>query len=99
MFAHDATYSDSKHLAKSSISDKIFKNWAYEIARNNKHDEYKGTLASMVNKFFDEKTESGGVAISKVRISVNEQLAEELRKPVIKTLKRRKVYARFNDNI
>ena len=53
----------------------------------------------MVNQFFDEKTESGGIAISKVRISVNEQLAEELRKPVIKTLKRRKVYARFNDNI
>ena len=45
----------------------------------------------MVYKFFDKKTGSG--------ISVNEQLAEELHKPVIKKFKRRKVYARFKDNI
>ena len=45
----------------------------------------------MVYKFFDRKTESG--------ISVNEQLAEELHKPVIQKFKRRKVYARFKDNI
>ena len=32
-------------------------------------------------------------------INVNEQLAEELNKLVIKKLKRRKVYARFKDNI
>ena len=44
----------------------------------------------MVYKFFDEKTESG--------TSVNEQLAEELHKLIIKNLKRRKVYARFKDN-
>ena len=45
----------------------------------------------MVYKLFDKKTASG--------ISVNEELAEELRKPVIKTFKRRKAYARFKDNI
>ena len=45
----------------------------------------------MVYKFFDRKTGSG--------ISVNEQLAEELHKPIIKKIKRRKVYARFKDNI
>ena len=30
-FAHDATYSDSKDLAKKTISNKILKNRAYEI--------------------------------------------------------------------
>ena len=45
----------------------------------------------MVHKLFDKKTGSG--------ISVNEQLAEELHKPVIKTFKRSKVYTRFKDNI
>ena len=30
---------------------------------------------------------------------LNEELAEELHKPVIKKFKRRKVYARFKDNI
>ena len=32
-------------------------------------------------------------------MSVSEQLSEELHKPVIKKFKRRKVYARFKDNI
>ena len=45
----------------------------------------------MVFKCFDKKTGSG--------VSVNEQLAEELHKPIIKKFKRRKVYARFKDNI
>ena len=45
----------------------------------------------MVYKCFEKKTGSG--------ISVNEQLAEELHKPVIKKLNRRKVYVRFKDNI
>ena len=45
----------------------------------------------MVYKFFDKKTGS--------KISVNEQLAEELHKLVTKKFKRRKVYARFKDNI
>ena len=53
----------------------------------------------MVNKFVDKKTGSGTIATSKARVSVNEQLAEELHKPVTKKLKTRKVYARFKDNI
>ena len=45
----------------------------------------------MVYKLFNKKTGS--------RVSVNEQLAEELHKQLIKIYKRRKVYARFKDNI
>ena len=32
-------------------------------------------------------------------MNVNEKLAEELHKPIIKKFKRRKVFARFKDNI
>ena len=35
-FAHDAAYSDSKDLAMRTISDKILKGKAYEIAKNPK---------------------------------------------------------------
>ena len=35
-FAHDVAYSDSKDLTKRTISDKILKSRAYEIARNHK---------------------------------------------------------------
>ena len=41
--------------------------------------------------FFDKETGSG--------MSVNKQLAAELHKPVIKKLKKRKVYVKFKDNI
>ena len=47
---------------------------------------------SMLYHFFKDK-KRGSV------VSVDEQLAEELRKPVTKRFKRRKVYARFKDNI
>ena len=90
-FSHDAAYSDSKDLAKITIYDKILKDRAYEIAINPEYDRYQRGFASMVYKFFDKKTGLGA--------SVNEKLAQELRKPVIKQFKRKKVYTRFIDNI
>ena len=42
----------------------------------------------MVYKFFDKKTRSGAIATSRAGVSVNEQLAEELHKPVTKKIKR-----------
>ena len=84
-FPHDTAYSDSKDLAKRTISDKIVKDRAYEIARICNYDGYQRALASMVYKSFDKKTGSG--------ISVSKQLPDELHKPVIKKFKRRKVYA------
>ena len=89
-FAHDTAYCDSKDLAKRTISDKILKDRVYEIARNCNYDGSK-SISNMVYKFFDKKTGSG--------ISVNEELADELHKPVIKKFKRRKVYKNFKDNI
>ena len=53
----------------------------------------------MAHKIFDKKTGSGVIVISKAGTSVNEQLAEELYKPVIKHFERRKLYVRFKDNI
>ena len=89
MFVHDVAYSDSKDLAKRPISDTILKDKAYKIAKI--HDGYQRALASTTITFFDKKTGSG--------TGVNEQLAEELHKPVTKKFKGRKVYARFKDNI
>ena len=47
-FAHDALYSDSKDLAKRTISDMIQNDSTYEIARNRKYDEYQRALARLV---------------------------------------------------
>ena len=47
----------------------------------------------MVYQFFDEKTGSGAKA------SAIEELSQELHKLIMKRFKRRRVYARFKDNI
>ena len=65
------------------------KDRAYEIARNRGYDGYQRPLASMVYKFFEKEKKKAGS-----EIGVNEQLAEELHKPVIKRFKR-KVNARY----
>ena len=52
---------------------------------------YQRELASMVYKFFDERTKGYGLN--------DKILAEELHKQIIKNLKRRKVYSSFKDNI
>ena len=49
----------------------------------------------MVYKFFDKKSQGKGLANSKENV----QLANELHKPIIKKIKKRKVYSSFKDNI
>ena len=50
-FSHDPAYSDSKDLPKRTISDKVLKDRAYEIARNPRYDGYQRALASVSYKF------------------------------------------------
>ena len=58
-----------------------------DIAKNWKYDGYQRALASIIYKSFGKKTGSG--------VSVNENLAKELHKPVIKNFNRERVYVRF----
>ena len=52
----------------------------------------------MVYKFFDKKTKGSGVTLANKSIPQNEQLAEELHKPIIRKFKRREVYSAFKDH-
>ena len=94
-FVHDAAYSDSKDLTKRTVADKILKNRAFDIAKDPKYDGYQRGLASMVYKFFDSKVSGSGAKL----IPENEQLANELHKPIIRKFEKRKVYSTFKDNI
>ena len=85
-FVHDAAYSDSKDLTKRTTADKNLKNRAFDIAKDPKYDGYQRGLASMVYKFFDSKVSGIGAKL----IPENEQLANELHKPVIINLKKEK---------
>ena len=61
----------------------------------------------MVCKFFDSKVTSpdkksegsGAKHVNSKLISQNEQLADELHKPIIRKFKKRKLYSPFKDNI
>ena len=94
-FTHDAAYSDSKDLTKRTVADKILKNRAFNIAKDKKYDGYQRGLASMVYKFFDSEVSGSGAKL----IPQNEQLANELHKPIIRKFEKRKVYSTFKDNI
>ena len=89
-------YGDFKDLTRRTASDKIFCDKAFNIAKNPKYDGYQRGLASMAYKFFDKKT-SGGTLKNK-NIS-NQELAEELQKPIIRKFQKRKVHLPFIDNI
>ena len=48
----------------------------------------------MVFKFFDKKSKG-----SSIKSMQNQQLTDELHKPIIRKFKRRRVYSSFEDNI
>ena len=99
-FAHDAAYYDSTDLTKITDADKILRNRAFNIAKDPKYDGYQRGLASMVYKFFDKKSAGSGAKHVNIKLTPqNQQLAEELHKPIIRKFEKRKVQAAFKDNI
>ena len=70
------------------------RNKAFEIARNPKYDGHRRGLVSMVYRFFDKKSKGSGI-----KSMPNQQLANELRNPIIKKNRKRRVYSSFKDNI
>ena len=78
-FQHDMAYGDFKDLTRRTQSDKVLKDKGFAIASNPKYDGYQRGLASMVYKFFDKKSKGAGI---KNEIKENQQLANELHKPI-----------------
>ena len=76
-------YGDFKDLARRTASDKVLRDKAFNIARNSKYHGYQRGLASRVYKFFRKKSTGSG-------IKQNEQLTEEIHKPIIRKLKKGK---------
>ena len=95
-FQHDMAYGDFKDFKKRTYSDNILRDKAFNIANNSKYDGYQRGLAPMVYKFVDKNSKRSGVSIP---LEFNEQLAEELHKPIIRNFKKRIVYFGFEDNI
>ena len=103
-FQHDMAHGDFKDIARRTVSDKVLRDKAFNIAKNPKYDGYQRGLLSMVYNFFDKKSASlteksvPGRGVN-IPLEFNKQLAEELQKPIIRKFKKRKVYFGFKDNI
>ena len=93
-FQHDMAYGKSKDLVKRIQSNKVLKDKAFKISSDPNYDGYQRGLASMVYKFFNKKSKGSGIVNEP-----NYQLANELRKRIIRKFKKRKVYSSFRDNI
>ena len=78
-FQHDTTYLDFTGLSRRTVSHKILPDNAFNIAKNSKNDGYQRGLALIVYKFFDKQSPIYAV---KSEIMLNQQLAEELYKPI-----------------
>ena len=85
-FQHDMAYGDFKDLKIRTPADKVLRDKAFYIAKNPKYDGYQRGLVSMVHKLFDKKTKGSGATLANKSaikyIPQNEQLAEELHKPI-----------------
>ena len=89
---------------KKAAANKVLRDKALNIAKDPKYDRYQRGLASMIYKSFDTKTSSSGIAELPNKSVIkstpqNEQLAEELHKPIVKKFKKRKMYSAFKDNV
>ena len=82
-----------KYLLRRTPFDKVLRDEAFNIVENPKCDEYQKGLASMVYKFFNKKSTSGGGV--KNEIMPNQELAEESYKPTISKVEKQKVHLSF----
>ena len=91
-------YGGFRDLARRTASDKTLRDKAFNIAKIPKYDGYQRGLASMVYKFFDEKSKGSGI-VNNTYNKENVQLAKKLHKTIIWNFKKRAVYSGFKDNI
>ena len=79
-----------KDLKRRTAADNVLRDRAFNIAKNPKYDGHQRGLASMVYKCFDKKAKGSGATLANKSIPQNEQLGEELHKPIIRKFKKEK---------
>ena len=85
-------YGDFIDLNRRTSADKVLHDKTFDIAKNPKYDGYQRGLASMVYKSFDKKTSGSGIKNKNIS---NKELAEELHKPIIRKINKRKAHSAY----
>ena len=84
---YDMASGKYKYLDKRTQPDNVLTDKAFKIASNPKYDGSQGRLASMVHKVFDKKPKGRGI-----KSMSNQQLADQIHKPINKKLKKSKSF-------
>ena len=84
-----------KDVEKTKQSDKVLKDKAFEIANNPKDDGSQGDLAHCFRSFLIKNQKE---VVLKMKLKKNQQLDEQLHKPINRKFRRRKVCCCFKDN-
>ena len=89
-FQHDMAYGDIKDLSKRTAAINFLRDKVFNTANDPKYDGYQQELASMVYKFYAEKTAGSGFPYT---IPQNENLVKKLHKAIFRKFKKIKVYS------
>ena len=95
MFSSDIANGAFKDLSRSRASDKVLRDKTFAIISGSKYDEYQRGLVSMVYKFFDRKFIDTSTHTRTRIVSENQQLANELNRPITRKFKKHEVYLSF----
>ena len=58
---------DFKEIARTTASDEVLRDKAFNVDKNPKYDGYQRGLASMVYNFFDRKLTGSGIANNEIK--------------------------------
>ena len=89
-FQHDMADGDFQDFPRRTAADKVLHDKEFNIAYNPKNNVYQRRLASLVYRFSYKKSSGSGI---KSEIMENQELAEELHKPIIRKFEKQKVYS------
>ena len=83
-------------MNRRTFADKVLHDKTFRNAKDPKHYRHQPGLDSMFYNFFDKKTSGTGTKNENIS---NEELEEELLKPINRKFNKRKVHSPFKDNI
>ena len=89
-------YGDFKDLPRKTASDKAIRDKAFDIAKIQNRMDINAYLLQWFIIFFHRKSSNNAV---KSQIMLNQELAKELRKPIMRKFEKRKAHSLFKDSI
>ena len=97
-FQHEMVHEDFKDLRSRAVCDKVLRNKAFQIACNPSMMNINVNCHQWSTDIFDKKAKDTST-FTGTGISEDQQLTNELHRPITREFKKRKIYSLRRDNI